>query len=229
MPETEDIQLEIKKRARRRLVGAVALSLFAAILFPLVMDRDPSPLIQDIEVRIPGQDDRNHSQRLALAHPETSSPDVQNQVSQPANTPPSVTVIQQPNTSQTPSSTRSDKTPESERVKPGAKQGNPVTENVSTERKTEKTVETPIAKVSDKITEKASDKGQFIIQIGAFGNEGNVKNLRNKLADLGVRSYTEPLGDKTRVRAGPFPSRDAAEKALTKMKGIGVNGLIAAR
>ena len=38
-----------------------------------------------------------------------------------------------------------------------------------------------------------------------------------------------PEGKKTRVRAGPFPSRDAAEKALDKMKRIGVNGVIAAK
>jgi DedD protein len=36
-------------------------------------------------------------------------------------------------------------------------------------------------------------------------------------------------GKKTRVRAGPFASRDAAEKALEKMKRIGVSGVISGK
>ena len=33
--------------------------------------------------------------------------------------------------------------------------------------------------------------------------------------------------DLTRVRAGPFPNREAAEKALDKLKKIGVGGVVA--
>ena len=38
-----------------------------------------------------------------------------------------------------------------------------------------------------------------------------------------------PGGTKTRVRAGPFPNREAADKALEKIKRIGVNGVVAAK
>jgi DedD protein len=69
--------------------------------------------------------------------------------------------------------------------------------------------------------------------IGAFANEDNVKNLRAKLADKNVKTYVEPLdtpgGKKTRVRAGPFASREAAEKALEKMKQAGVSGVISGK
>jgi cell division septation protein DedD len=35
--------------------------------------------------------------------------------------------------------------------------------------------------------------------------------------------YTEPLqGNLTRVRAGPFATKDAAEKALQRLKGLGL-------
>ena len=75
--------------------------------------------------------------------------------------------------------------------------------------------------------------GQFVILIGAFANPANVKQLQSKLSELGIKVYTEPLdgpdGKKTRVRAGPFPNHDAAEKAAEKMKRIGVNGVIAAK
>ena len=68
----------------------------------------------------------------------------------------------------------------------------------------------------------ASSNEQFVILIGAFSNPANVKQLQTKLGELGIKVFTEsldsPEGKKTRVRAGPFPSRDAADKAQEKMK-----------
>ncbi|MGL5632751.1 MAG: SPOR domain-containing protein, partial [Azovibrio sp.] len=79
----------------------------------------------------------------------------------------------------------------------------------------------------------AAKNGQHVVLIGAFTNEGNVKNLKSKLGELSIPVYTEPLdspqGRKTRVRAGPFPDRTAAEKALEKMKRIGVSGVVVAK
>src|SRR5512145_2914918 len=54
-----DEQTELKKRARRRLVGASALVLLAAVVLPMVMDHEPRPVNQDIQVRIPSQDGGN--------------------------------------------------------------------------------------------------------------------------------------------------------------------------
>ena len=75
--------------------------------------------------------------------------------------------------------------------------------------------------------------GEYVIMIGAYSNEDNVRNLKAKLAEKNIKTYSEPLqtpgGTKTRVRAGPFASREAAEKALEKMKQIGVSGVIAGR
>ena len=69
--------------------------------------------------------------------------------------------------------------------------------------------------------------------IGAFSNEANVKNLKDKLSEQGIKTFSEPLdtpqGRKTRVRAGPFPNREAAEKALEKMRRIGVSGVVSAK
>ena len=78
-----------------------------------------------------------------------------------------------------------------------------------------------------------SSGGEFVIQIGAFANDDNVRQVRSKLGDAGVKSYTESLesaqGKKIRVRAGPFASREAAEKALEKMKRAGVSGTVTAK
>lgn len=52
-----DTQLDLKKRARRRLVGAVVLAVAAAVVLPMVMESEPRPANQEIQVRIPGKDE----------------------------------------------------------------------------------------------------------------------------------------------------------------------------
>lgn len=198
MSESENSQLQIKKAARRRLVGAIALTFFVAVVFPLVMDRDPGPMVQDIEVRIPGQADK--LPKLATPSPEDSP--AANSDKPLAN-------------SDTPSPAAVEKSPEKI-----ADAGAPNLAEKVSEKVSEKTSKPP-EKPADKAT------GQYIILIGAFNNEANVKHLRKKLDEIGVKSFTEPLGDKTRVRAGPFPSKESAEKALQRMKTIQIAGQIA--
>ena len=54
MAEIDNV--ELKKRSRRRLVGAAALALLAAIVLPMVMDQEPITAVQDIQVSIPERD-----------------------------------------------------------------------------------------------------------------------------------------------------------------------------
>jgi DedD protein len=66
-----------------------------------------------------------------------------------------------------------------------------------------------------------------VILIGAFADAANVENLKKKLRELNIPVYTEALDSpqgvrKTRVRAGPFRNRAAAEAALAKMRRTGV-------
>ncbi|MBC7499961.1 MAG: SPOR domain-containing protein, partial [Herminiimonas sp.] len=51
-----DPVLPEKKRARRRLVGAVALVLAVIIGLPMVLDSEPKPLADDIAIQIPSKD-----------------------------------------------------------------------------------------------------------------------------------------------------------------------------
>jgi DedD protein len=74
--------------------------------------------------------------------------------------------------------------------------------------------------------------GQWIVQLGAYKDPANVRNLTAKLKQQGYNFYTEALpsadgSKRTRVRAGPFPSREAAETARDRIKRIGVNGVVA--
>src|SRR5690606_370603 len=56
-----------------------------------------------------------------------------------------------------------------------------------------------------------SDSGQWVLQLGAYAEQGNVKVLQGKIKELGYPSYTEkvttPQGERIRVRAGPFSSK----------------------
>ncbi len=52
----DDPMLPEKKRARRRLVGAIALALAAAIGLPMLLDSEPKPLAGDVDIQIPAKD-----------------------------------------------------------------------------------------------------------------------------------------------------------------------------
>lgn len=66
-----DPVLPEKKRARRRLVGAVALVLAAIIGLPMILDSEPKPLAEDIAIQIPSKD--KPIQSGTIAPPASSS------------------------------------------------------------------------------------------------------------------------------------------------------------
>ena len=67
---------------------------------------------------------------------------------------------------------------------------------------------------------KDAAKEEYFVPIGAFATP---ENVTSKLAAAKIPHYTEAVpGNLTRVRAGPFPSREAAEQAAVKLKGLGL-------
>lgn len=54
--EINDPMLPEKKRARRRLIGAIALVLAMVIVLPMIFDSKPRPLSDDIAIQIPSKD-----------------------------------------------------------------------------------------------------------------------------------------------------------------------------
>lgn len=186
--QTDEATL-LKKRARRRLIGAVALALFAAIVLPMVMDHKPAPPLKDIQVRIPSPDEGAPQKSLPPA-----SPVAKTDIKPIAKPEPKVEVKPEPKPEQ----------------KPEAK---------------------PEPKSEAKPAQSATGGETWEVQLGAYSEPARVKNLLGKLKELGVPAYTEkvetPKGSRTRVRAGPFPSREAAEKAKARVKIIGVDGPVA--
>jgi DedD protein len=70
--------------------------------------------------------------------------------------------------------------------------------------------------------------GEYVIQVGAFARPDSVIA---RLAGAKLPYYTEPMqGNLTRVRAGPFATREAADQALGKLKELGLKpGAISAK
>ena len=55
---------EMKRKARRRLIGAIVLALAAAVILPLLLEKEPRPLGEDVSVQIPAQDEGKFVNRL---------------------------------------------------------------------------------------------------------------------------------------------------------------------
>ena len=244
--EENDVQLQLKKRARRRLVGALAFVSVVAVVLPMVMDHEPRQVVQDVEIRIPGQDEKPFAPKFSAAPVEKS-------VNKPSDSPPAKppTEVAESRGVAQPTARVVETVKEKSVDKPVEK--TPVKVEKLPEKSPEKSTEKALAKPAEKPAAKNDDakraaailggqpsdakpvsaSGEYLVLIGAFSNEANVKNLKAKLAEQGIRTFSEPLdtpqGKKTRVRAGPFASREAAEKALEKMQRIGVSGAIAAK
>lgn len=62
---------EQKRRARRRLVGAVVLAAAAAVIVPMLLEKEPQPLGEDVSVQIPPVDEGKFVNRLTRGKGET--------------------------------------------------------------------------------------------------------------------------------------------------------------
>lgn len=51
-----DEESNLKRQARRRLLGAIALTILVVVLLPMVLDSEPPVPSQDIELQIPDKD-----------------------------------------------------------------------------------------------------------------------------------------------------------------------------
>ncbi|MCC7326749.1 MAG: SPOR domain-containing protein [Burkholderiales bacterium] len=66
MTAPEDLNVDdLKRRARRRLIGAIVLALATAVFVPMLLESEPRPLGEDVTVRIPPIDDGKFVSRLS--------------------------------------------------------------------------------------------------------------------------------------------------------------------
>ncbi len=237
-----DPKLDLKKRARRRLVGAIALALLAVIILPMVMDQEPRPVAQDILIRIPSQEPGAHSVVSRIAPSQAATPlkptenksDLNTAGTAPpvsSNVPaalaaPTGSVPVQPKTAVKPETRHEAKpTPKLEVTPETSAPTKPA------EKTVEKHTEAPAEKAKTGEAARAAallNDEHWVIQLGAYQDQGNVRSLQAKLKELGYTSFTEKVdtssGPRIRVRCGPFPSHEAALKAQARLKKIGAGG-----
>lgn len=236
----DDAQNDLKRRARRRLVGAIALALAAVIVLPMVMDHEPRVPVQDIQVRIPSQDgEKSIASRILPGKGPTPLPPAVEGKAAVAPVAPLPEVVP-PAKAETPPEAKPEPQPETKpEAKPQAKtepKPAPVPAKAVAEARPaeKKKDEADGARAAAALNGQSGAGGeQWVVQLGAYKEAGNVKLLVKKLKELGVPSYTEafdsPQGPRTRVRAGPFATKAAAESAQAKAKILGVSGPVAAK
>jgi len=203
MAENEEA-LQLKRRARRRLVGAVALVTFVVIILPLILDKEPGPAGPPLSVQIPNQDAGSFNTRVVPPVPEVSAAPVAEKKAETAAAnavPPPISAA-----------------PPVAKVEPAVP---PAPAKAPPE-----SAKTPITAEEVRAHAALSDHQAWVVSLDAFSDKKNVTQLRSKLSAVGVKSYTEPVktskGELTRVRAGPFASKEAAEKARTKLAAMGL-------
>src|SRR4051812_49577008 len=83
-----DEELQLRKRARRRLVGAIALVTIIAVFLPMVLDHEPKPASQDVSIKIPSPDAGVFTSKIVPVAPaQKSAPAPKPEAAVPAEPP----------------------------------------------------------------------------------------------------------------------------------------------
>ncbi len=211
---TSDLELNLKKRARRRLVGAIALVLLMIIVLPMILkDRAATQPQEQVTITLPGE----QPVTLPAAKPSDFDSSVVPVPSAPvANAPevPTPIVDEAPIVDPEAAPTA---------PKPATKQGSP--KEAEPKPSAEKA-----SPAKEPLKPKPEASHTFYVQVGVFSDEANVKKLQGKLSDLGYKSQAEkidtPKGKKIRLRTQVFADRNEAAIALENIKDAGLVGMV---
>ena len=236
MEDNQDA-LELKRRARRRLVGAIALVVLAVIVLPIVFDHEPKAITQDLIIQIPSQDAGKFSSRVTVPVFEpVPAP------SRPASEviPPAATAAVPMNASQPPEASKP--LPVEPKVAPAkesviAGSDRPVNAEASRTSNSGSGSESKSSPKPAKETAKTAQNqsqagdaepaqpGSFFVPLGSFSKQENVRVIQGRVSAAGFKIFSEKSAEsgQTRIRAGPFPTREAAEKAREKLKSAGID------
>jgi DedD protein len=206
-PSTEN---DLKRRARRRLIGAVALTLLAVIVLPLLLEDEPPP-----------------ASFLAVKMAASSAAEVRDEADRSGNSePPDAPIVAD--------ATRLDSR-QPEVTEPAPTQPLPVKsapKPAPLKPEPPKPAARPAAKpaeVAVSETRPAEGGEAFVVQLAAFSDAAKANALRARAARSGLPAYTDKAGTLTRVRVGPFASREAAMDAAVKLAEKGMSGQILAK
>jgi DedD protein len=198
MAESEDIEI-LKRRGRRRLLGAIALVLLAVIVLPMVFDQEQKVTSVPVSVRIPGEDATPFAPKAA----SPSAPQPAPSTTKPNSAPPSAPAAQGPE----------------------PKTGNAEEASRASPAPQEKAGAAVAPAAPHAVEAKPAARQELIIPVVALANRDKLKTVTDKLKKAKLPYYTERVstakGTVTRVRVGPYDRREAAERAHKKLKELG--------
>lgn len=225
-------ELNLKKRARRRLVGAIVMVILMLIVLPKIL-QDRAALAPQAAIKISMPETKLDQQVVAKV--EAASVGQSSFVAEPETSAMAAPVVAEPA-----SAIKADSSDNQAKLDADKQQAH---ESEARELKALALKETTAkamavkasavkahaAKVEDaKLAKKA--EGNFAIQVGVYSDAANVQQLQQKLTEAGYISYTEKIttsnGDKIRLRAGKFSSRQEAVAALTKLQQLDLPGMV---
>ena len=203
-------ELQLKKRARRRLIGAIALMTMVAVFVPMVLDHEPKPVNQDISIKIPSPNSGAFTSKIVPVVPGTAS------APRPAPETPAPVPAQPEPVAKSPPAYDTEAAPPKTAALDPKPQIKPAAQSAPTP--------------ADTAQAGAQNAGGYVVQVAALNDADKAKEMQGKITAAGVSAYTEVVptakGNVTRVRAGPFVTRDEAEKMRDKLKDIGLTGNI---
>ncbi|MBZ2208539.1 SPOR domain-containing protein [Massilia soli] len=222
-----------KKRARRRLVGAIALALAVAVGLPMLLDSEPKPLSSDIDIRIPSKE------RVVAAAPVAPSAALDEReeiVETPAAAAPrEVATVDvatpKPALKMVPKEDKSAEAKVAAPPKPVEKPAEKPADKVVAKKVEEKPVPAEAARaiaiLEDKPVDAAGQK--FVVQVASLASQEKVDELRARLRAEGINSFTQKVktkeGELIRVRVGPS-SKEDADKTRAKLSKLGLGGSV---
>jgi DedD protein len=203
-----------RTKARRRLIGAAILLGIGVIAFPLIFETQPRPIPVDIPIVVPA---REGAPPLAMPAPVTGG--AANKpaapVAQVAQAVPAASATQAKPANKLPDIIEKAEPPKPALAKPAEKKPAVATTTPAP---------APAAAAS------ASAASRFVIQVGAFAEDEAVREARSKVEKLGLRTYIQAVdtkeGKRTRVRVGPYASREEADQAAAKLKAAGLTAAV---
>ncbi|KWF27143.1 SPOR domain-containing protein [Burkholderia pseudomultivorans] len=222
-----DPTLPEKQRARRRLVGAIALVVAAVIVLPMVLDSHPKPVTDDIAIDIPNRpahqaaaprDDDVSDVQAGVAHDEPPASDAAvaaapapKDTGRPAA---------KPDTTTTASAAPSPKPVPAPAAKPAAPKPAPAPAQVAN-------ADAAGADTRDASSPSSPAGARFAVQLGSFKDDATARSWAAKLKSAGVPAYVEHRKQAdgsaaTLLRAGPFADRAAASAAIAKVREAGL-------
>lgn len=237
--EQLDPLLPEKQRARRRLVGALALVLAAVIILPMVLAPEPKPAADDIAIQIPGKDANSPPVRVkpqAAAVPssdasldkgeETVDSSTLANTAKPAPTPAPAPTAVPPSAAISPTPAPAPSAVPEPQVAQAKPEHKP--DAKPEVKKPEQHAETkPAAKPESHDTAKAQAQTKqpntnVADPIAQFAQNNTTAKPAAKPADNHDNAQKAASGGKYLVRIGAFSTQDRAQAWLVKLKLVNV-------